>query len=229
VSSIRSHPSIERVVAIELLPGVTRLAELFHEENESVLEDPRVKLRLADGRNHLFGTDQRFDAIVGDLFIPWHAGTGYLYTVEHFRNVRERLREGGVFVQWLQVDQASPAEIRSLTASFTAAFDDAELWLNTRAPNRPLLGFVGFRGRTHAGSSPEPMEGIARVCGTDVLREWSRSAPLNTDDFPVIEFTAAASHQSNLPHLREVMKAVAELRALEQRGGKRRAQSAQTR
>ena len=110
LSSILSHPSIERVVAIELLPGVTRLAEVFREENEGVLEDARVELRLADGRNHLFGTDQRFDAIIGDLFVPWHAGTGYLYTVEHFRNVRERLREGGVFVQWLQADQASPAE-----------------------------------------------------------------------------------------------------------------------
>ena len=74
VSSILSHPSVERVVAMELLPGVVRLAETFREENGGVLEDPRVEVRLADGRNHLFGTRQRFDAIVGDLFVPWHAG-----------------------------------------------------------------------------------------------------------------------------------------------------------
>jgi spermidine synthase len=176
-------PEHRRVVAIELLPGVTRLAELFRGENEGVLGDARVELRLADGRNHLFGTDQRFDAIVGDLFVPWHAGTGYLYTVEHFENVRERLREGGVFVQWLQVDQASLAETRSLAASFVAAFDDAELWLNTLERGRPLLGFVGFRERSEAREKPRRMQGMARVCGAEVLHAWAEGVPLNTDDF----------------------------------------------
>jgi spermidine synthase len=196
---------------------VTRLAELFREENGGVLHDPRVEMRLADGRNHLFGTDQRFDAIVGDLFVPWHAGTGTLYTVEHFANVRERLREGGVFAQWLQVDQASLAEVRSIAASFTAAFDDAELWLNTLDRGRPLLAFVGFQGRSAAAEGgPEPT-GITRICGSAVLRAWAQGAPRNTDDFPFVEFTAAATHyRSPSRRAEEVMAAVAELRSAEQ-------------
>jgi spermidine synthase len=218
VSSIQSHPTIERVVAIELLPGVTRLAELFREENGNVLHDPRVEIRLADGRNHLFGTEQRFDAIVGDLFVPWHAGTGYLYTVEHFRNVRERLREGGVFVQWLQVNQASLPEVESMAASFTAAFDDAELWLNTLDRGRPLLAFVGFEARSRPAGIRRRLEGMTQVCGGAVLREWARGAPLNTDDHPVIEFSAAASHHNSLSRkVRAVMDAVTQLRAAEQR------------
>ncbi len=218
VRSIQSHPSIERVVAIELLPGVTRLAELFREENGNVLHDPRVEVQLADGRNHLFGTDRRFDAIIGDLFVPWHAGTGYLYTVEHFRNVQEHLREGGVFAQWLQVNQAALPEVRSMAASFTAAFDDAELWLNTLDGGRPLLAFVGFHGRTPAGKSLHRKGRIARVCGGEVLREWARAAPLNTDDFPIIEFSAAATHHDPLSRkVREVMDAVGQLRAAQLR------------
>jgi hypothetical protein len=90
-----------------------------------------------------------------------------------------------------------------------------------------LLGFVGFRGRTEAGSSPERMEAIERVCGADVLLEWSRGAPLNTDDFPVIEFSAAASHQNRLPHVHGVMEAVAQLRAAEQRSGTKRVEATQ--
>lgn len=216
VSSIQSHPSVEHVVAIELLPGVTRLAERFRDENGAVLEDPRVEIRLADGRNHLFGTDRRFDAIVGDLFVPWHAGTGYLYTVEHFRNVRERLREGGVFAQWLQADQASFDEARSMAASFLAAFDDAELWLNTLDRTRPLLAFVGFAGRTPAAARPLSLEGTERICGADALRAWSQGAPLNTDDFPFIEFSAAANHHSRASRRRDaILQAVAQLRAAE--------------
>jgi spermidine synthase len=221
VSSIQSHPSIEHVVAIELLPGVTRLAELFRPDNGGVLEDPRVEIRLADGRNHLFGTDQRFDAIVGDLFVPWHAGTGYLYTVEHFASVRERLREGGVFAQWLQADQASLAEAKSMAASFTKSFDDAELWLNTLDRGRPLLAFVGFGARRTAASATPRLEGMERVCGREALREWSKGAPLNTDDFPFIEFSAAASHHdSSSGRLRAMMRAVAQLRAAEASGAR---------
>jgi spermidine synthase len=218
VASILSHPGIERVVAIELLPGVVRLAEWFREANQGVLADPRVEIQLADGRNHLFGTAERFDAIIGDLFVPWHAGTGYLYTAEHFANVRERLREGGVFAQWLQMDQASLLEIQSLAASFTAAFDDAELWLNTLEGGRPLLAFVGFRERH--GAAPESRSGgaVSRVCGAALLREWSSAAPHNTDDRPVIEFSAAASHYGSASRrVQEGMEAVAWLRAEQER------------
>ena len=159
-----------------------------------MLEDPRVEIRLADGRNHLFGTDQRFDAIVGDLFVPWHAGAGYLYTEEHFANVRERLAEGGVFVQWLQADQISAEEFRTVAATFSDVFEDAELWLNRTQPRRPLLGLVGFRDRPAAGPRPQKIDEMIRVCGAPVLRAWSASAPRNTDDFPRIEFSAASSH-----------------------------------
>ncbi|HEY8154749.1 MAG TPA: fused MFS/spermidine synthase [Myxococcota bacterium] len=194
MSSIQAHPSIRRVVAMELFPGVLRLARAFRPENGGVLDDPRVELRLADGRNHLFGTDQRFDAIVGDLFVPWHAGTGYLYTAEHFSNVRSRLAEGGVFVQWLQADQVSAEELRIVAATFSDVFQDAELWLNRTQATRPLLGLVGFRGRSAAGPRPQRVGEMIRVCGAEVLRAWSASAPRNTDDFPRIEFSAASSH-----------------------------------
>jgi spermidine synthase len=218
VSSIHAYPSVERVVAMELLPGVLRLAEAFREENGRVLEDPRVEVRLADGRNHLFGTTLRFDAIVGDLFVPWHAGTGYLYTIEHFENVRSRLSEGGVFVQWLQVNQASVAEVKSMAASFTAAFEDAELWLNASESGRTLIAFVGFRGRTSASEQRRQVDEMSRVCGAELLREWAAGAPLNTDDFPIVEFSAAASHLgATAAKTRELTEAVARLAEQQER------------
>jgi spermidine synthase len=217
VASILSQPELERAVALELLPGVVRLAGFFREANQGVLEDPRVEIRLADGRNHLFGTDARFDVIVGDLFVPWHAGTGYLYTLEHFANVRERLSAGGVFAQWLQLDQAALFEVQSLARSFGAAFEHAELWLNTLDAGRPLLGFVGYRDAPRPGRA-ERLAGASRVCGGAVLREWSSAAPPNTDDRPVIEFSAAATHHGRASRrIEEGLAALAELRAEEER------------
>ena len=60
---------------------------------------------LADGRNHLAAVRDRYDLIVADLFVPWEAGTGSLYTREHFITARERLTEQGMFVQWLPLYQ----------------------------------------------------------------------------------------------------------------------------
>ena len=179
-----------------------------------MLDDPRVELKLADGRNHLFGTSLRFDAIVGDLFVPWHAGTGYLYTVEHFRNVRERLHEGGVFAQWLQLNQISLGELQSLTASFTTAFDDAELWRNDtqRAGRCSRSSASGER----AGAGPTRVDRMSRVCGAELLRRWSAGAVLNTDDRPFIEFSAAASHLGSAgARAREVASAIDWLRSEE--------------
>jgi len=211
-SAIRSHPSVQRAVALELFPGVLKLAREFREENAGVFEDPRVEFVLADGRNHLFGTDRRFDVIVGDLFVPWHAGTGYLYTEEHFANVRERLADGGVFVQWLQIDQLSVAELRTLATTFGDVFEDAELWLNQTQPSRPLLGLVGHRGRPASRPQPEKIGAMIRVCGAPVLRAWSASAPRNTDDFPRIEFSAASSHLTRTAaETRAVLAAIRQL------------------
>ena len=59
---------------------------------------------------------------------------------------------------------------------------------------------------------------MSRVCGAELLREWSSGAPLNTDDFPIIEFSAAASHLGATgAKIRELSEAIARLGAEEQK------------
>jgi spermidine synthase len=216
-SSIQDFPSITRALALEILPGVVEAARAFASSNGNVLDDPRLEVLPADGRNHLFGIDQNFDVIVGDLFIPWHSGTGYLYTVEHFANVGRRLSKGGVFVQWLQANQLTVWELQVITASFVDAFDDAELWLNRTARNRHLIGLVG-RSRdlpVAAAQQPVRIDDMERVCGVEALRGWSRESVRNTDDFPIIEFSAGLTHGDALPgHQQRMSSALDELRAL---------------
>jgi spermidine synthase len=194
---VKEFPTVERVVAMELVPGVIEAAQRFELENRGILEDPRVELVVADARNHLFGSRERFDVIVGDLFATWHAGTGYLYTTEHFRIVAERLAEGGVFAQWLQADQVSRDELRIITATFLDVFPDAVLWVNTAyQPGPVVIGLVGRRGggdgpRRESGPAPAVQE---FACDPQSLRGWAETSPRNTDDHPIIEFLAAASH-----------------------------------
>jgi spermidine synthase len=215
LSAIRGFPSVERAVAMELVPGVREAARAFDEANLGILDDPRVEVLVADGRNHLYGSAERYDVVVGDLFVPWHRGTGYLYSAEHFRIVKQRLREGGLFVQWLQLNQLSLAELRSVVGTFADVFEDAELWLHRVQERRPLVALVGR-------ATPRPAEarardvarlaGIERVCDGPALRRFAGDAPRNTDDRPVIEFSAARSHLSRTGA--DVLRSLAALEAL---------------
>jgi len=200
VSSIQDFP-VERVVALELIPGVVEAAEFFAAENRRVLHDPRVETLIADGRNHLYATDERFDVIVGDLFIPWEAGTGYLYTDEHFRNIARHLRDGGVFGQWLPAYQLSLEEVRIIAATFTDVFPRATCWLYDYGP-APVVALIANTdaeavSRTPIGDAATPAWTHVRyVCDGPRLRAWCAAAPRNTDTYPRIEFAAAAGHFS---------------------------------
>ncbi len=210
--------SVERVLAIELLAEVVEATAYFEEANLGVLNDERVEILVADGRNHLFATGESFDAVVGDLFAPWHAGTGYLYSTEHFEAVAARLKEGGVFVQWVPAHQLSVEELRMIVATFLDVFPAAELWLNRPDP-RALggLGLVAF-----AGDGPTPavraaaeasafFPALQYLCGSQALRRWSAGALLNSDDFPRIEFSAAVSRFRSAEHLREMRSLISQL------------------
>jgi spermidine synthase len=212
-SAVLDFP-VERVVAIELVPGVVEVLPDFEPRNRSFFRDGRVEIVVADGRNHLRGTSEQFDVIVSDLFVPWHAGTGDLYSVEHFEAAVARLAPGGLFVQWLPGYQLTAEELRTIAASFLEAFPEVALWRSDFHAEQPILGLAGYREgasidplalrlacerlarvRTPAApflSSPDGV-GMLYVAGDAALREWARGARLNTDDRPRIEYSAPKS------------------------------------
>ena len=219
VSAVLDFP-VERVLAIELLSEVVEAAGYFETVNRRVLKSDKVEVLVADGRNHLFATAETFDAIVGDLFAPWQAGTGYLYTTEHFRAVGERLADGGVFVQWLPAHQLSVEELRMISATFLDVFPSAELWLNR--PDVRALGSLALvawadgrptpTDRVDVARSSANFEGLEYVCGADVLARWSSGALRNSDERPRIEFSAAVSRFDKGGHVDAMRSLITELR-----------------
>jgi len=219
LSSVRDFPQIESVLAMEIIPGVLEAAKAFESANRRVLHDPRVSLVMADGRNHLFGTNQNFDVVVADLFVPWHAGAAYLYTAEHFEIVRQRLNPGGLFVVWIQAGQVTTSELRIIAGTFMDVFEQAELWLNLVRDHWPLVALIGRNSggvvalsagdglvllparptcATHViseASVSDPLFAAARcMAGGEAIRRWALGAPRNTDDHPIIEFRSGLGH-----------------------------------
>jgi spermidine synthase len=213
VSAVKDFP-VEHAVAIELVAEVGDALADFKTWNRSVFDDPRVELVVEDGRNYLLGTDEKFDVIVSDLFVPWHAGSGDLYSVEHFRTARSRLAEGGIFAQWLPGYQLTVDEIRTIAASLLEVFPAVTLWRNDFELDRPLVCLVCYKDAARldaqaladasgrlaktSGAADSFLSSPLGVCmlyvaGDATVRSWARGAPLNTDNHPYIEFTTPGS------------------------------------
>ena len=208
-----THP-IESLYLVEIVPGVAGAAErLFGDANRGVYRDPRTRVVLDDARNFLRTTRARFDVVIGDLFVPWHAGAGALYSREHFEAVRDHLEPGGLFCQWLPLYQLSEAELRVIAATFVDVFPRSAVFRGDFYGRFPIAALVGWSGEP---ARPAEVSAAAQRLAESGERDrwvadsdgvWAlyvgplaplgaalADAPRNTDDRPWVETLAAAGH-----------------------------------
>jgi spermidine synthase len=92
------HPSLRHVDYVELNPHVISLGRaLLPPAAARVLDDPRVEIIPMDGRRFVRHARQQYDVIILHLPDPTTAQLNRCYTREFFAEVKEILREGGVF------------------------------------------------------------------------------------------------------------------------------------
>lgn len=203
---------VEAVTLVEIVPEVAAAAAAhFFDANRGIYGDARAHVVLDDARNYWRYTGDRYDVIVADLFVPWQAGTGALYSREHFEAMRERLAPGGLLAQWLPIYQLSAPELRSIVATFTDVFPVAAVFRGDFFAGFPIVALVGWR------DAPAPAADVAaavrRLGARGVGDRWltdpaaffalylapldpraSDGVPRNRLDRPWIEYEAAARH-----------------------------------
>ena len=195
---------IRRLVVTELLPEVvTASRTYFGEFNHGLFEDPRAEVIVEDGRNYLAATRERFDVIIADLFVPWKAGAGNLYSLEHYQTLRERLNPHGLFMQWLPAYQLSQEEFAIIARTMLEVFPQVTVWRGDFFARKPILGLLGQAKETplpadaalfaveQVPGDPERVPLLAHYVGNlDRLRTELMNYPLNRDDAPIIEYHA---------------------------------------
>ena len=208
------HP-VERLQVCEIAPDViAAAAAYFAVPSGGLFSDPRAAVRACDARNHLLGTTERFDMIIADLFVPWRAGVGNLYSVEHFDAARARLAEGGLFVQWLALYQLSRREFEVVARTMLGVFEQVTLWRGHFGARRPVVALVGAaqpttldpavidrNGRHLAGGRPLPPAAALAVTLPFYAGNLSAAeglippGPINTDDRPLVEYQAPVTQR----------------------------------
>ncbi|MHC4958195.1 MAG: fused MFS/spermidine synthase [Planctomycetota bacterium] len=202
--ALLAYPALERRVCAELLPAVVRAAPLF-QGNLGAATDPRLEIRLRDGRRELLASDERYDLITLEPPPPSAAGVVNLYSRDFYELCRERLAEDGLIAQWLPLATQNDEDSRSLVRSLLDVFRHVTLWttevhetllVGSSSPIELDLARIGSRFRT-----PEVAKALGEV-GVDSpralvatyvtdragLERYAGDAPPVTDDRPRIEY-----------------------------------------
>jgi spermidine synthase len=113
-----------RIEAVEIAPHIVEAArQWFGDVNADVFDrDPRVKLILADGRNVLLLTRERYDLITIEVSSIWISGEADLYNREFYELCRSHLAEHGVLQQWVQIHHMRPQDLRVILQTAAQVF-----------------------------------------------------------------------------------------------------------
>jgi predicted membrane-bound spermidine synthase len=176
--------------------------------HSSVLEDPRVKVIPTDGRNYILATPKYYDVITAEPSNPWIAGIANLYTREFYSVVKSKIKDDGIFAQWIHNYSMSPDDFRMVFRTFAEAFPYASLW-SMKESDFLLLGSKKEQVFDYAAvkqiyddnpmlrsdleylglSDVYAVQGFFRM-DRDGLLGFSKGASINTDDGAQLEFSA---------------------------------------
>ncbi|MCK4587060.1 MAG: fused MFS/spermidine synthase, partial [Gammaproteobacteria bacterium] len=83
-----------------------------------------------DARHFLMSDTKSYDVIIGDLFHPDLVGRSALLSQQQFQRAKNRLDDGGIFVQWLALNQFDVKSLKIVLQTFKEIFPDAVMFVD---------------------------------------------------------------------------------------------------
>ncbi len=205
-----SFPDLD-ATGVELIPEVIEAVPYFKQVTGDLTQFRNLHIVNADARRYVSASDENYDIIIADLFHPSRDGAASLYTLEHFRAIKNRLNEKGLFCQWLPLYQLDMETFKNITRTFMAAFPEGQAFLAHYSIDQPIIGLIGgheklrfsenwYTKRVRGTSFMKVMAGYGYdsiysllgsfMAGSDALKTFSKDASLNTDENPIVLFQA---------------------------------------
>ena len=198
---------VDSIDLIEISSAVIEGSRFFDPFNHEALDDPRVKLIVADGRNHVALADQKYDVIISEPSNPWISGVGALFTADFFELLKKRLNPAGVVCIWVHTNM-SPLSFKSVARTFSESFGHVTMWESIVGDDYLLIGSdreYQFSYEKAAELLSDKIRGKdLRQIGVFIVRdlmslmimnrerilEFSKGAPIHNDDNSLLEFNA---------------------------------------
>ncbi len=200
-----------RVDAVEIEPAVIEAAGYFEMFNKGVINDKGINYVIDDARSFMTVTDKKYDVIISEPSNPWISGIGSLFTKEYYELAALKLKEGGIFCQWVQLYNLRPNDMMMILNTFSSVFTHTNIW-HSQTGDILLMGsmknFSGFDYQAVAKKMSgkvlkdlkiylnisDPLDFFSYfMADTAGVRLLSKNALVNTDDSPFLEFNAPYS------------------------------------
>jgi len=119
----------KQIDVAEISPSILYAARTyFTGPNLGAIEDPRVTIHHADGRNFLLVEDRKYDLISMELSSIWFAGASSLYSKEFYTLVHQRMKPNAVFQQWVQLHHVLPHDFATILNTLRHEFAHVTLF-----------------------------------------------------------------------------------------------------
>ena len=119
---ILKHPSVKRVVLVELDEAVIKMAKRhLNAVHHDVFDNPKLEVRIMDGGTFVRETQERFDLIFLDLTDPTGPAAA-LYTEVSFVALKGALISGGALVLHMGSPFSHPQRVADTVASLRSVF-----------------------------------------------------------------------------------------------------------
>jgi spermidine synthase len=212
-------PEVKSLTIVDLEKSVIKAAALLSKENNGLLQNPKAKVVIDDGRNYIATSQRKWPVIVSDSTHPKSGDSWVLYTQEFYQQVRNHLTDDGVFVEWVPIHGLRLAEFKIIARTFQSVFPHTSLWVVHGVDEQAR--FVSY---VLLAATPEPLkidvaklqdrlnaEPVRRdlqpyglhtpagfldsfLCAEETLRRWTGDGPVNTDDLPFTQYMTRYSH-----------------------------------
>ena len=197
------HYPVAGMDVLEINQQVVEASRFFDPWNSQVLADARTRLILQDARAHLQLTRETYDVIISEPSNPWMEGLAALFTRDFFALARERLREGGVFAQWIHAYQMDWDAFAMIGRSFAEVFPDGLMIMMSLARPEGDYMLMGFKGKERSSlqgaQAPQPPsrnvalnhpQVLTRLVVSENLPTLFGPGEVHTDRHPQLEFIA---------------------------------------
>jgi tetratricopeptide (TPR) repeat protein/spermidine synthase len=126
------YPGINFVDSVDISPGVFRAGKFFKATNHNVVNNPKVKKIIQDGRQHLLTTETSYDVITAEPPPPMNAGSVNLYTREYYELTKRALKPGGIVSQWIPLHGQAEIHVYQNFRTFLESFPYVMAWYPVR-------------------------------------------------------------------------------------------------
>ena len=126
--AIANQNLVEKVNILEINAAVTEQLHYFDFATFNASKNPKINIYQADAVKYLLRTKNKYDVIVSIPSNFWTAGMENLMTPDFYTIAKNKLAEGGTYIQWIPDYDFSQKGLATIIKSFISTFDDSSLW-----------------------------------------------------------------------------------------------------